>query len=266
MTMPVQQRLVELLGAQAGRESIADVRIGLGYCAVQLGSGHAGVAATPPSEAPGCTHLGAAGTLVGRTSAELLAMLTDAASPLARAVGLATANALLASPAASPTSRDDVLSLLDLAPADHVVMFGLFAPLVPRLREIGCRVDVVELDPRRASTVPPGSEAAVSARCTIAIITGTTLINGTFDEVTSGLRRTRAAVLLGPSTPMCPEAFRDTPITHLSGSRVRNVEGVLRVVSEGGGTMKMRPFIDFETVRTDSGGRQGGDGGSGGLP
>jgi len=261
MTMTVQQRLVELLGAQAGRESIADVRIGLGYCAVRLGSGHAGVAATPPSEAPGCSHLGAAGTLVGRNSAELLAMLTDAASPLARAVGLATANALLASPASSQASRDDVLSLLALAPTDHVVMFGLFAPFLPRLREIGCRVDVVELDPRRASTVRSGSEAEVSARCTVAIITGTTLINGTFDEVAAGLRRTRAAVLLGPSTPMCPEAFRDAPITHLSGSRVRNVEGVLRVVSEGGGTMKMRPFLDFETVRTDRRRERYGEGG-----
>ncbi len=46
---------------------------------------------------------------------------------------------------------------------------------------------------------------------------------------------------------------RDFPerdeITHVAGSRVRDVDAVLRVVSEGGGTMLMKKHVDFETVR-----------------
>ncbi len=246
--MSVQQRLVELLTPSAERESIADVRIGLGYCAVKVSSGHAGVASTPGTGPRCCTHLQAAGTLVGRPATELVAMLGDGTSPLARAVGLAAANALLASRRYPATSRKEVLSILDITPDDHVVMFGDFAPLMPRLRESGCRVDVIELDPRRGGTVPLGKQEESLVSCTVAIITGTTLINATFDEVLSRMRRPRAAVLLGPSSPMCPEAFRGTAMSHLAGARVRDVDAVLRVVSEGGGTMKMRPFLDFETV------------------
>ncbi len=40
-----------------------------------------------------------------------------------------------------------------------------------------------------------------------------------------------------------------TKITYVAGSRVRDVDAVLRVVSEGGGTMLMKKHVDFETVR-----------------
>jgi uncharacterized protein (DUF4213/DUF364 family) len=55
-------------------------------------------------------------------------------------------------------------------------------------------------------------------------------------------------VLLGPSTPLCPAVFRDTPVTHLAGARVRVPEAVLRIVSEGGGTMLLKRHMDFETA------------------
>jgi uncharacterized protein (DUF4213/DUF364 family) len=189
-----------------------------------------------------------AGTLAGRPATELLAMLGDRTSSLARAIGLATANALLASRTRPDASRTDVLTLLDIGPDDHVVMFGDFAPLMPRLRETRCRVDVIELDPRRGGTVSLGREKETAVGCTIAIVTGTTLINDTLDDVLAKLGRPRAAVLLGPSSPTCLEAFQGTAISHVAGARVRDVDAVLRVVSEGGGTMKMKPFLDFETV------------------
>jgi MoaA/NifB/PqqE/SkfB family radical SAM enzyme len=50
-------------------------------------------------------------------------------------------------------------------------------------------VDVIELDPRIGGTVPLGSEEESSPRCTIVIVTGTTLINGTFGGVVSRLKR-----------------------------------------------------------------------------
>jgi uncharacterized protein (DUF4213/DUF364 family) len=249
--MDIQKRLIALLAPGAERETVADVRIGLGYCAVKLGNDRAGVASTPGTGARCCTHLPAAGTLAGRPAAELLAMLGDETSALARAVGLATANALLAPREHPGASRTDVLTLLDVRRDDHVLMFGDFAPLMPRLRETGCRVDVIELDPRRGGTVRLGREQETAAACTLAIVTGTTLINATLEGVLARLRRPRAAVLLGPSSPMCLEAFEGTAITHVAGARVRDADAVLRVVSEGGGTMKMKPFLDFETVGSE---------------
>src|SRR5512139_2883641 len=128
MTLTMQKRLLDCLTPQAGGAVVADVRIGLGYTAVRLEGGDAGVAWTPKSDAPCCTHFQGAGTLAGRPAEELLAFLVDEKSGLARAVGLATANALLASLPHPPTSREEVISSLNITPGDRVAMVGYFGP------------------------------------------------------------------------------------------------------------------------------------------
>jgi len=186
--------------------------------------------------------------LTGRPAVELLRMLANESSAMARTVGLATANALLASLPSPPTSRDEVIATLGITPEDRVVMIGYFAPIIAQIRKTGCRFDVVELNSHHGDTLTPEQGREAMAHCTVAIVTGTSLINGTCDEVLAGLGRPRAVVLLGPSSPLCPAAFKGTPVTHVAGSRVHNAEALLRVVSEGGGTMLMKPNLDFETV------------------
>ncbi len=248
MSLIVQKRLLDHLQPLAGGAVVDDVRIGLGYTAVRLESGYAGVTWTPKSDAPCCTHFQAAGTLTGRAAGELLAYLVDEKSGLARAVGLATANALLSALPHPPTSREEIISTLHVTPQDKVAMVGYFGPIVAELRKIGCGLDIIELNPHHGAgeTLTPEQGVASLANCTVAVLTGTSLINGTCDELLAGLGNPRAAVLLGPSTPLCAEAFSGTKITHLAGSRVRQADAVLRVVSEGGGTMLMKKYVDFE--------------------
>jgi uncharacterized protein (DUF4213/DUF364 family) len=249
MTLTVENRLRDFLMPRAEKETVTDVRIGLGYCAVKIAGGHAGVAWTPKSSAPCCTHFQGAGTLAGRPASELVAMLTDEKSALARAVGLAAANALLAASPQPPALNEEVISSLGVTPEDKVVMVGYFAPVIAQLKKTGCRLDIVELNPHHGeNTLSPEQGNEALSACTVAVITGTTLINGTFDEVTAGLGNPRAAVLLGPSSPLCGDVFRGTKITHVAGSRVKDADAVLRIVSEGGGTMLMKPFLGFETV------------------
>jgi uncharacterized protein (DUF4213/DUF364 family) len=252
MTLNIQNRLRDFLNPQAGGAIVADVRIGLGYTAVRLESGHAGVAWTPKSDAPCCTHFQEAGTLAGRPVKELLAFLLEEKSGLARAVGLAAANALLAALPLPPASKEEVISTLAIAPDDTVAMVGYFGPIVDRLRKVGCRLDIIELKPHHGETITPEQGSKALADCSVAIITGTSLVNGSCDELLSCLGKPRAAVLLGPSSPLCPHVFAVTKITHIAGSRVRDADAVLRVVSEGGGTMLMKKYLEFETVRVNA--------------
>jgi len=248
MTLNVQKRLVEHLQPHAEKPIISDVRIGLGYTAVRVETGHAGVAWTPKAAAACCTHFQGAGTLAGRPATELLTMLADEKSALSRAIGLATANALLVGLPKPTTTKEEVISTLHITPADRVVMVGYFAPVIANLRKAGCRLDIVELSSHHGDTLTPEQGIEALAECTVAIITGTTLINGTLDEVLADVGTPRAAVLLGPSSPLCAEAFSGTKITHVAGSRVREADAVLRVISEGGGTQLMKRHLDFETV------------------
>lgn len=247
----VQKRLIECLMSQAEQTTVADVRIGLGYTAVRLDSGYAGVAWTPRETGSGCTHLRSAGTLAGSRTPEVLAMLSEQRSALSRAVGLAAANALLAAVPRPGAIQEEVISALGVTTDDRVAMVGYFAPVVARLQKIGCRLDVVELNPFHGEgTLNPEQGREALSACTVAVITGTSLINGTFDAVCAQLGNPRAAVLLGPSSPLCAEAFTGTPVTHVAGSRVKDADAVLRIVSEGGGTMLMKRYLNFETVLT----------------
>jgi uncharacterized protein (DUF4213/DUF364 family) len=243
--LTIQKRLVDFLTQHAEKSIVNDVRIGLGYCAAAVGDGHAGVAWTPKSGSHSCTHFKGAGTLAGSLASELLALLCHEGSQLARAVGLATANALLASLPHPHASPDEVISSLAITSDDRVAMVGYFAPVVASLKKSGCRLDIIELNSDHGGTLSPAEGRKVLADCSVAVITGTSLITGTFDEVLADLGQPRAAVLLGPSSPLCPDVFQRTKITHIGGARVRDVDGVLHIVSEGGGTMMMKPFLDF---------------------
>jgi len=49
--------------------------------------------------------------------------------------------------------------------------------------------------------------------------------------------------MLGPSTPMAPEFFKEKGIKLLSGVQVTDVESVLKIVSEAGGMGKFKKYV-----------------------
>jgi uncharacterized protein (DUF4213/DUF364 family) len=81
--------------------------------------------------------------------------------------------------------------------------------------------------------------------CDVAIITATTLLNNTFEEIINLLDRPRTAAIIGPSTPLVPAIFHNTPVTHLGGAVVADSARVMQIISEGGGTPTLRPYLRF---------------------
>lgn len=248
MEPSMSYRIINLLEPVAQGARVADVRIGLGYTSVRLESGHQGLAWTASSSSGSCSHETKAGTLAGRPASELLQLLGGFGSSLSKTLGLATANALAATLARPPAVSTEILELIDVQPEDHVTMVGFFGPLVPRLRTIGCRLDIVELNADKPGTLRPEEGKAPLAACTVAIITATSLITGTMDALLASLGSPRTVVILGPSTFMRPEVFADTPVTHLAGCWVRDAQAVAQIVSEGGGTRILKHHLDFATL------------------
>ena len=248
MDKTIQQKIIDYLKPVSEGLVVADVRVGLGYTSVRLDNGNIGIAWTAKTHSGSCTHEPKAGTLAGRPAGELLEMLARPHNPLSRSLGLATANALAAGLPRTETTAVDVLDLVNIQASDHVVMVGFFGPLVPRLRQTGCRLDILELKSDRPGTMPPEEGRPSLAVCSVAIITGTSIVTGTTDELLSGLGNPRAVIILGPSSFMRPEVFAGTSVTHIAGVRIRNAAAVEKIVSEGGGTMILRQHMDFETV------------------
>ena len=246
--MTIAHRLIAAGKPLVAGATIADLRVGLGYTLVELSDGRAGVAWTAMKTSGSCTHLRHAGSLLGIGAGEVLAWLESNAG-LERTIGLAAFNALNQR-VERPLLAEEAISLLQLEKSDKVVMVGYFAPLLPKIKEVGCPLAIVELnDQPGVLTLAEGMKAL--ADCDVAIITSTSIITDTIDMLLAALEKNRAAVMLGPSTPVCPEAFAGTRITQLSGAYIIDAarDQAKAVVSQGGGTMLLKKSIRFASVR-----------------
>ncbi len=242
--MTIAENLIEAAKPLCTGCTVADVRLGLGYSLVELHDGSAGLAWTPDKkQSASCTHLRKAGELIGMEAGETLAWLAGG-NYLERAIGLATFNALNSKVDRNLLDEESI-SLLELKNTDRVVMVGYFAPLISKIKETGCELTIIELDGGKPGVIDVGPGMAVLSACDVAIITSTSIINDTIDGLLDVLTGNRAAVMLGPSTPICPEAFAGTGITQLSGAYVVDVERAKSIVSQGGGTMLLKKSLRF---------------------
>lgn len=214
---------------------VRDVRVGAFWTAVVVevaDQTRCGLASTMRAEGHhhgGGSAVREAGALMERSSQDL-AELTRSDSPMEASIGMATINALL------PNQEDQWVDLnAEEVIAHHgvgkqVALVGHF-PFIPRLRERVGKLWVLELRPQ-GDDLPADAAQDVIPQADVLAITGTTLINHTFEGLMA-LRRPEALVLvLGPSTPLSSVLF-DHGVHLLSGSVVEDIESVLRAVSQG---------------------------------
>jgi hypothetical protein len=243
-TGDIAHRLYDVVSRKSETHAVEEVRFGPSYVGVRLDNHCMGLAALLLHELPsGCSVFPGAGTLTGTGASIILKNVTEGRNPLEKALGLATANALL-QPFTFDDERDS-LSIMNLTPDDHVAMVGLFSPMVPKIAATGAKLSVIERDPSRTAILDKKDSDRILQECTLAIITATTILNDTLEETLNSLGNPRHVAILGPSTPLCREIFQNTPVTHLGGAVVRDAKRVMRIISEGGGTRAMRPYLRF---------------------
>jgi len=228
---------------KADNINIADVRIGLGYTAVQLETGSVGLAYTFRDKAEsGCSVFQGKRPLAGSPVRDVLQYMSSG-ELLERTLGLAAANALFNTPVATgslpgcSSTEGDLLDVLALTKDDRVGMVGFFGPLVPVIKQRAGELIIFEENMARADGLCPGSRAAeLLPTCSVAIITATSIINNSFEHIAAAAATCRSKAVLGPSTPLAPGVFKDYGVTHLSGVIGVDTAAILRVISEAGGT------------------------------
>jgi hypothetical protein len=241
--LSLKKAIQSAAGPLAEGRRVAEVRIGLGYTAVLLDDGHAGVAYTFRDAAGGCSVYRNIRPLAGRPAADLLD-LYEAGGLIEASLALATANALFNRP--GKDVRDgDILDSLSIGPRDRVGMVGHFGPLVSAIRKKAEALHIFEqIDFPQGKLLPVAEAERLLPGCDIALLTSTALINQTAEALLALAENCREVVLLGASTPLAPEVFAGTPVTCLSGIVVVDPPGILRVVSEGGGMRYFKAHIE----------------------
>lgn len=231
---------------RAGTVILQDVRIGQHYVAVELDTGSVGLAYRfgDGSIEPGNTW-----PAVDRPLRETLDCLTSE-NLLERTVGLAAANAIFntaevgTSPGWSRVSGD-LLDVLALTKDDRVGMVGYFAPLAPEIRKRAGGLLIFEEALERAEGLYPADRAPdLLPACSVVIITATSIINRSFENIAAAAGPTRIRAVLGPSTPLVPEIFKGYSISHLSGTIVKDPAAIVRAVGEGAGARTLMKWSE----------------------
>jgi uncharacterized protein (DUF4213/DUF364 family) len=236
-------RLHAALKHKAEQTAVTQLVLGLGYTAVVLEDGGAGLAYTWTDDSTSCSHVHGWGDAEGGPASALLDLLL-AGGGLQRTVGLAAANAL--NHAAAIRLPDDdgpagsLIAQFGITLGTRVAMVGFFPPVAQALRGLGAELDVV--DEGKGIGEKGAFGERLDAWAEVLVMTSTALLGGTADALLAAAGPTMRVALLGPSTPLTPEVFEGTRVEVLGGMVPRDVDDVLRTVRHGGGTRRFSRY------------------------
>jgi uncharacterized protein (DUF4213/DUF364 family) len=221
-----------LLENLRGDAPVSQVLVGAFWTAVVVGTSPpcCGLASTlRPAVHPDSPPISQAGHLLGYSGRELAEWLRSS-NTLEASVGAAAFNALLSvdEVACIEINAEDVI--LERGTGQRVAIVGHF-PFVEQVRQAAAECWVLELHPH-SSDFPADRAAEVLPQADVVALTGTSLINHTFDDLMCLCRPDAFVLLLGPSAPLSPVLF-DAGVSAISGTRVADQERVLRSVVQG---------------------------------
>ena len=242
-----------VLGDDLDRIVVERAVVGLFFTGVKLNTGIAGACATPLRSIPEavcCPSSAMAmpfpGKLRGRPARELLKE-TEAPSGIRRAIGVATMNALAdmcwqrrATPAVELRAGVDAYDAADIQPGERVVVVGAFVPFLKALKRSGQHFTVLEMDPATlkpdelAHFRPADDARSVLPSADVVLITGTTLLNDTLENLLALCRPQARVVMVGPTVGLLPDALLRRGVDVLGGVRVTAPDAFLDVLAEGG--------------------------------
>ena len=140
--------------------------------------------------------------------------------------------------------ENDVLDKLKLSKSDVVGMVGKFTPWIPKIVSKVKKLTVIEKDIKKLGNfddVKIISDPSILEDVDVAIITGTSLINHTIDDLLKLAGSARTAVI-GPSMGMIPDPFFKAGADIIGGMKFLDINKIMQLISEGGGTMRFKNF------------------------
>jgi uncharacterized protein (DUF4213/DUF364 family) len=227
---------------------VRQVLVGAFWTAVVLDADppRCGLASTlRPLTHPGGPPVPDAGRLLEHSGRELAAWLRSD-STLEASIGMATFNAFLdvEEAACSEVNAEEVI--VERGRERRVVVVGHF-PFVERVQRVAAECWVLELHPHPGD-LPAERAADVLPKADVVALTGTSLINHSFEDVIALCRPDAFVILLGASAPLSPVLF-DRGVDAVAGTVVVDVPAALQAVGQGA-TFRQIPGKRLLTITT----------------
>lgn len=238
--MELNQKLFDCIAESAAAVHVTQVCIGLGYTAVTTSDGGIGIAATGISLNNCMSGNFDIPDYEDRPAMALLPSIFSA-DPMARTIAVALINALNNATALNQHQDAGNTILFDrfgILSGARVAMVGYFPPLVRFLESHGVPLSIV--DDNRAIGDKQKFYRQLSDWADVLLLTATSIINNSTEEVLLHAGPRLKAVILGPSTPMLPAAFNHLPVHMLAGTAITNLPQALKMVRHGGGPRSLK--------------------------
>lgn len=246
MSMQLLERIYQQALPSLEGKRVSEVRIGLGLLAVELDDGSLAVSYVLRDELPpGCAVIPADTPLRGIAAREMAVWAFKGfPNPLFTSLGVAVLNSVVDPAAIERRSRDKLSELIH--PDDQIGMVGYIEPMAHFLKSRTAK-ELIIFDRSReqlGDVYPESRQRELLPRCDILLVTGTTTLNRSLDAILEHATNAREVILMGTSTPLYPEAFRDTKVTQLAGSlwRQEHREAIFSAISEGRGIRALSTY------------------------
>jgi uncharacterized protein (DUF4213/DUF364 family) len=245
--------VTDILGSELDDITVERAVIGLFFTGVKLDTGHAGACATPLKtipEAVCCPSSAMAMPFPGKLKGKpARAALKEVFSEhgIRRGVGIAALNALAdlcwerrPHPLAELRHGVDAFDANSFRADDRTVVVGAFVPFLKELKRRKQPFLVLEQDPAtlKAEEMPFFRPAAMARevvpQADVLLMTGTTLLNDTLEDLLSWARPEARVTVVGPTVGLLPDAFLTRGADILGGVRITEPDDFLDLLAEGG--------------------------------
>ncbi|MFA5523227.1 MAG: DUF364 domain-containing protein [Tissierellales bacterium] len=230
---------------------IKDLIVGISFVGVQLSNDNVAFIYLMREKLPsGCSIFSYCEEMIGMKAIDCAKWAITGAEDLQRSLGCAVINA--ANNYIRTTSSTKNMDTLyeKISSEDTVGVIGHMPPLVKTLasrvkRYISFdRAIEIQGSVEGASVYPVSMQSELLPQCDVVIITGTTMINLTTDEIVKMCTNAREIALIGFSVPFYPLAYKDSGITAISGIEFKNdcKEELFKKISRGCGRLTLHEY------------------------
>lgn len=247
------EHIRSILGNELDSLKVERAVIGLFFSGVKLSNGEGGMCFTPVKEIPEAVccpsqahAMPNSGKLNGQPVSYFIEEMTQGGA-LKKALGIAVLNALSSICWKKSPPKDysfelgaDPLDNIEFPDDAYVVVVGALVPYLKKLKRRGRPFGILEKDTRTLKPdelpfyVPPEKANEAIAKANWLIITGTTLINNTLEDILSFSKPGAEIIVVGPTASMLPDAFFSRGVKAIGGVKVTDADKLLDILVEAG--------------------------------
>ncbi len=152
---------------------------------------------------------------------------------------------------------NDIFDQVDFTSYQNIVMVGQFLPLIDKFKKNDIHVNVFDINKEGPEFRNMDLQEKYLNGADALILTSTSLLNNTFENIISATHSDSNVFMLGPSSILTEEFFGFSQIKMIFGSLFeKNDKRVLNLIANGGGTRDFLPYIrkvfinrsDYETT------------------